>query len=77
MCAPSKTLQFEFEIGSPNNPVDLPLSDEDAFQLIKAQIDEHLPDLRKHFKLGISSGKFTICNDTITVKWKSPTLIIH
>jgi hypothetical protein len=72
---PSEPLEFVFEVGSPANPVLLPMSKDEVFQLVNDQIDEHIPDLRKQVELGTSTGSFTICNNTITVKWTRATTI--
>lgn len=72
---PSKPIEFVFEVGTPENPVLLSLSKDEIFQLVNDQIDEHIPDLREQVELGTSTGSFTICNNTITVKWTRATTI--
>jgi hypothetical protein len=72
---PSKPIEFVFEVGTPENPVLLSLSKDEIFQLVNDQIDEHIPNIRKQVESGIPSGSFTICNDTIKVKWThTPTI---
>lgn len=74
---PSEPLEFAFEVGSPTDPVLLRLPKDEIFRFVNSQIDEHIPNLREQVELGIFSGSFTICNNTITVKWTRATPTIH